>query len=104
MAHLVNEEDVRRFQEDGAVCLRNIFDKTWIEKLEKGVKKNLADPSQFSENLKAPGGPGYYFNDYMNWKKIPEFEEFAFKSAAPEIVAKLFGDSKVRNTVHLCLT
>jgi len=34
-------------------------------------------------------GQGHYFNDYCNWKTIPEFKDFAFNSPAAELAAKM---------------
>lgn len=47
------------------------------------------DRSEWSESLGAEGGTGKYFNDYCQWKNIPEFEEFVYKSTAAEIVGTL---------------
>ena len=37
------------------------------------------------------GNTGTYFNDYCNWKKIPEFREFVEHSPAAEIAGSLMG-------------
>ena len=51
--------------------------------------------SIWSEELKAEGGTGRYFNDYCQWRRIPEMTEFVNKSNAAEIVGKLL-QSQVR--------
>ena len=51
--------------------------------------------SIWSEELKAEGGTGRYFNDYCQWRRIPEMTEFVYKSNAAEIVGKLI-QSQVR--------
>ena len=49
-------------------------------------------PSIYSESLKsAGGGGGAYFNDYMNWRQIEEFEDLVWKSPAASIAAQLMG-------------
>ena len=58
---------------------------------------------RYSEKLKAPGGDGYYFNDYCNWQTIPQFKDFVHNSPAAQIVATLM-KSKVRQVqLHLHL-
>ena len=42
-----------------------------------------------SEWLQSEDSETFYFNDFFNWRKIPEFEEFVFKSPAAEIAGKL---------------
>lgn len=32
---------------------------------------------------------GHYFNDYCNWRRIPEFQDFAFNSPAAEIAGRM---------------
>jgi ectoine hydroxylase-related dioxygenase (phytanoyl-CoA dioxygenase family) len=32
---------------------------------------------------------GVYFNDYCNWKKIPEFQEYIYNSPAAELAGNL---------------
>ena len=36
---------------------------------------------------------GHYFNDYCNWRTIPEFRDFAFNSPAAEIAGRMMGSS-----------
>ena len=57
--------------------------------------------SNCSESLKAQGGTGAYFNDYLNWDKIGEFKDYIFNSPAKEVSALLL-DTKVSIVVdHL---
>jgi len=85
----ISVEDVKRFQEEGAVYLKGIFSQEWVEKIKTGIQKNLDSPSEFSERLALKEGQGAYFNDYCNWQRIPEFREYAFESCAGELSAKL---------------
>ncbi len=88
----VTATQIRAFQQDGAVCLQNVFDPYWLDLIARGIEQNLAKPSQFSESLDA--GFGRFFNDYCNWQKIPAYEEYIRQSPAAEIVARLMGSSK----------
>lgn len=78
------------------VCLRGVFGE-WVERLKKGIATNHASPSEFSEWLKSEDSQTFYFNDYFNWRKIPEFEEFVLASPAAEIAGKLM-ESEVTTT------
>jgi len=86
---LVTEAEIERFQRDGAILLRNVFSKQWIETAKAGIERNQARPSQYSERLGGPGGEAAYFNDYCNWQTIEQFRDFAFNSPAAEIAARL---------------
>eukprot|EP00058_Branchiostoma_floridae_P027272 XP_002612763.1 hypothetical protein BRAFLDRAFT_97256 [Branchiostoma floridae] len=65
-----------------------------------GIEKNKAHPSRYSESLVGEGGPGAYFNDYCNWRSIPEFQDFVYNSPAAQIAAQLM-DSQVRVPQHI---
>jgi len=87
--HIVTAQELETFQEQGVVCLRGVFGE-WIQKLATGIAKNQANPSKFSERLTtAESTRSFYFSDYFNWRQIPEFREFVFKSPAGEIAGKL---------------
>lgn len=87
--HIVTAQELRTFQEQGVVCLRGVFGE-WIQKLTTGIAKTEANPSKFSERLTTAGSSqSFYFNDYFNWRQIPEFGEFVYKSPAGEIAGKL---------------
>jgi len=85
----VSQADVARFEKDGAIVLRNVFSKEWVEKVRAGIQINLEKPSQYSEKLALKEGQGSYFNDYCNWQIIKQFKDFAFNSPAAEIAATL---------------
>lgn len=91
----IDAELIDAFERDGAVVLRGVFD-DWIESLAAGVAANEASPSEyFAENVPA-GEPGRFWDDYVNWQRIPEFERFARESEAAPIAAALMGSRTVQ--------
>ena len=69
--------------------LRGAF-REWVEKPKKGIATNHANPSNDrGEWIKSEDSQTFYFNDYFNWRRIPEFEEFVRLSPAAEIAGKL---------------
>lgn len=93
---LVTESDIREFEADGAVCLRNVFDHAWLDKLAQGVEKNFADPGPDSTNYTKEGEPGGFYDDYCNWQRIPEYRDFVENSPAGEIAARLTRSRAIR--------
>ena len=51
-SYSVSEQDVKKFQNDGAVLLKNVFNSNWIELIRQGIDENLKSPSRFGERLK----------------------------------------------------
>ena len=85
---LVTIQEINTFQDKGAICLRGVF-RDWVENLKRGIAANHKNPSEMSEWLQSEDSDTFYFNDFFNWRKILEFEEFVFKSPAAEIAGKL---------------
>ena len=93
----IDDDAVRRFREDGAVCLRGQFDRSWLAEVERGIERNLGDPGP---NANFPDGPAHqFFQDANNWRRIAEFDTFARRSPARLIAARLMGASKI-NFLH----
>jgi ectoine hydroxylase-related dioxygenase (phytanoyl-CoA dioxygenase family) len=86
----VTSTDVAAFQRDGAICLRGLFT-GWIDVLERGVEANMAAPGDYGAENTNPGEPGRFFDDYCNWRRIPEFERFVLRSDAARIAAEVMG-------------
>ncbi len=90
---VVSESEASSFRSSGAVLLRSAFSPSWVEAIRSGIEANLAAPSNFSQSVKGDGEEGgAYFNDYFNWREIPEFRSLVYDSPAAEIAAKLMGE------------
>jgi ectoine hydroxylase-related dioxygenase (phytanoyl-CoA dioxygenase family) len=94
--NLVTETDIQAFERDGAICLRGVFELSWLEQLAQGLEKNFADPGPDSTHYTAAGKPGGFYDDYCNWRRIPEYEDFVLNSPAGEIAARLMRSRAAR--------
>jgi ectoine hydroxylase-related dioxygenase (phytanoyl-CoA dioxygenase family) len=72
--------------------IKRAFDKSWLSAVEKGIQKNIKNPSPYSEFLGEKDA--YFFNDYFNWREIDEFESYVRSSPAGEIACKLMQSKK----------
>lgn len=78
------------FARDGVICLRGLFE-PWVETLRAGVDRNRESPGPyFAENVTG-GGQGSFWDDYCNWRRIPEFRRFLFQSDAARTAAAVMG-------------
>jgi ectoine hydroxylase-related dioxygenase (phytanoyl-CoA dioxygenase family) len=84
------------FQRDGAVCVRAAFSAKDVGLVERGIERNLARPSDRALVASRPNDPGRFFEDFCNWQRIPEFEQFIRRSPAAAIAAELMGSREVR--------
>ena len=82
---MITEAEIDAFQRDGAVVLRGVF-RDWVDVMAAGVARNMAEPGPYaSENAVTEGR---FFDDYVNWTRIPEFERIVRDSPAAELAAR----------------
>ena len=78
---LITQSMVDTYQRDGIVLIKGLF-RDWVDTLRAGIERNMTNPGPYaSENLN-DGEAGRFFDDYCNWKRIPEFKEVVLKSDA----------------------
>lgn len=92
----VSSELIEAFRHDGAVCVRGAFSPDEVALVERGIDRNLAEPSPRALVASRPDDPGRFFEDFCNWDRIPEYEEFVRISPAAEIAGRLMGSRHVR--------
>lgn len=78
------------YARDGVVVVRGAF-RDWVEVLRSGFERNLNAPGPFAIENVGAGEAGRFFEDYCNWRRIPEFEDFILNSPAAEIAGRLMG-------------
>jgi ectoine hydroxylase-related dioxygenase (phytanoyl-CoA dioxygenase family) len=92
----VTPADREAFQRDGAVCIRGLFSGDELAAVARGVEHNLREPSANAKIASKADDPGFFFQDYCNWQRIPEYRDLIFRSAAASTAAQLMGASTVR--------
>jgi ectoine hydroxylase-related dioxygenase (phytanoyl-CoA dioxygenase family) len=83
------------FWRDGAVCVRNAFDPEEVELARRAIDANLSALSPYAKRA-SDSGDGAFIEDFCNWQRIPELEQFVRTSGAPRIAAELIGGGPVR--------
>jgi ectoine hydroxylase-related dioxygenase (phytanoyl-CoA dioxygenase family) len=91
-----SSELVEAFQRDGAVCVRGAFSLHEVALVERGIERNLSEPSPRALVASRPDDPGRFFEDFCNWDRIPEYEEFIRTSPAAATAGALMGSQRVR--------
>lgn len=84
-----------RFGRDGVVVIPGLF-RDWVDTIAAGIERNIAAPGEYaSENAVAPG-EGRFFDDYCNWRRIPEFEQIVRNSDAAKAAAAIMGSQSAQ--------
>lgn len=94
MPVMITDAMVKAYQQDGAVLIPGLW-ADWVEPLRDGIARNMANPTHQMATLK-PGEPGFFFDDYCNWNKIPEFEQVIRQSDVAEVAARLMQSERVQ--------
>jgi ectoine hydroxylase-related dioxygenase (phytanoyl-CoA dioxygenase family) len=93
---MIEHNVVSDFQADGAVCLRGLLNREDIELLRAGIEANLAALSPRAIVASAPDDPGYFVEDFCNWRDNPLYRRFIFESPLAAAAARLMQSSSVR--------
>jgi ectoine hydroxylase-related dioxygenase (phytanoyl-CoA dioxygenase family) len=93
---VVTDADAAAFRRDGVVLLRGLLSAEEVATLERGVERNLAEPSPLAINATPEGEPGAFVEDFRNWRRIPEYEDVIRGSALAEAAARLTGSREIR--------
>ena len=87
MSKILSNDEINQFKKDGAIFLKGKFDISWIKKLEKGIEKDIENPSpRFKSHTIKKGVPAY-LEDYWTWDLVPEFKDFVFNSPYAQIAS-----------------
>jgi len=86
---------IEDFSNDGAVLCRGFF-LDWLDPLRIGVDKLIQNPSVRERSYVPNDGSSPFFQDLVNWNRIPEFRDFVFKSRLGYYAAKLMKSNKSR--------
>jgi len=91
----ITEEDVRRYDEDGVVLLKGMFDEAWLKHLNEQIEVDIAHPGPLHAELEEDGQPGRFFFDTFMWTYNAAFKQFVFDSPAARIAARMMRANKV---------
>lgn len=88
---VLSKNDVDSYRRDGFVVLRGVVPAATLGAIEAGVGANLASPSEWSNDYTTGDSGGRFFDDYVSWKRIPQFAETALNGVLPQIAGELMG-------------
>ena len=88
---MVPHEAQCAYQSDGVVCLRNVFDQSWIDAVAEGMEIAIqaGTDSDKQYRIAAPGEPGFFFYDTFMHQNVEQFKRFAFQSPAGDVARQV---------------
>ncbi|MEM7276419.1 MAG: phytanoyl-CoA dioxygenase family protein [Actinomycetota bacterium] len=91
---MVTDDLVETYAADGAVCVRNAIDPTWIELLRHGVERNLTSPSPRGRVWHAADDGRTTLYDSQAWQTIEEYRRFVLESPLAELCGRIMGSNR----------
>ncbi|MGF1490629.1 MAG: phytanoyl-CoA dioxygenase family protein [Prochloraceae cyanobacterium] len=88
----IETEQIKAFSSDGVVCLRGLFDRSWIERMQRATEKTLLSPGPLSDDIE---NEGRFLNDNFMWTRDSDFRAFVFSSPAAQIASSILNSSKI---------
>jgi len=95
-AAVATPEQVAAYQRDGAVCLRGLLSPAELTLLTRGIDANLARPSARAIVASQPDDPGFFIEDFCNWRHNADYRALIFDSPLAESAALLMQSRSVR--------
>ncbi len=91
----IGDDEIEAYRRDGAVCLRGVFDRAWIDALAEAVDKDKAAPGPMVRHNTPAGAPGEFFVDFQLWQRWPECRRFVEESPAAAIAARMLDAKEI---------
>ena len=92
----VDQQTIDSYARDGAVVVRGCFTPDQVDLVRAGVARNLADPGPLVAVASSQDDTGRFIEDFCNWQRIPEYDEFIRTSPAAGIARELMQSDHVR--------
>ena len=74
----ITPNEVETYHRDGVLKLSGMFDKDWIELLNKGLDANIETPTRRSRIWYKDTSGRSMFYDHTAWQGIEEYRKFIF--------------------------
>ena len=91
----ITTNEVETYHRDGVLKLSGMFDKDWIEILNKGLDANIETPTRRSRIWYKDTSGRSMFYDHTAWQGIKEYRKFIFNSPAAQICGQLTGSATI---------
>jgi len=90
----ITNREIKAFERDGVVLIRNIFSTVLLDKISTAVEEIMKNPSEFSREY-VKDRNGRFFTDHHMSRRHKVFHDFVMKSPASEAAAALLKSDKL---------
>jgi ectoine hydroxylase-related dioxygenase (phytanoyl-CoA dioxygenase family) len=90
----LTDDEIEAFWRDGAICLRGVFEASWIELLRDATDRAIAAPGPLAIDATAEQNKKFYIELGL-WSRMAPFKAFVFESAAAAIARQLLRTARL---------
>ena len=91
----ITRDEIDTYHREGVLLLPSMFDKDWIEILNKGLDANIEAPTRRARVWYKDTSGRSMFYDHTAWQGIDEYRKFIFNSPAAQICGQLTGSATI---------
>ena len=95
LSRTITPDEIETYHRDGVLLLPGMFDKDWIELLNKGLDANIEAPTRRSRIWYKDTSGRSMFYDHTAWNGIEEYRKFIFNSPAAQICGQLMRSTTI---------
>ena len=89
LPRVITSDEITTYQRDGVVLLPEMFDRDWVDLLDKGLVTNCKNPTDRSRLWDRDTAGRSMFWDSQAWQGIEQYRQFIFNSPAAQIAGAL---------------
>ena len=95
MTFTLVQSDIDAYKNDGAVLLKNVISRKWLDRVAGAIERDILDPGPFCHSYEPEDGQGRFHGNLRTWQNDPEFHAYCFETDLPKIAAQLFNTDRV---------
>lgn len=92
----ITSSQIDTYKQQGVICLRNVLSTSELEILKEGIEHNLKHLSSRAKIASHPSDPGFFVEDFCNWRENKFYHCFIHESPLAMIAGKLMQSSSSR--------
>ena len=85
MTFTLVQSDIDAYKNDGAVLLKNVISRKWLDRVAGAIERDILDPGRFVIATNPRNGQGRFHGNLPNLEKRPEFHAYCFETDLPKI-------------------
>ena len=86
--------DIEAFDADGAVLLKGVIGREWLDRVAAAIERDIENPGPFFHGYDTEGR-GRFHGNLRIWQTDPDFRAYCFESGLAGLAAQFLGASRV---------